>query len=123
MLKNIFTSLASIVGSKKPPQLTKEDINELRELTTSAGWKRYGVVIDRYINYNAETLLSASPEVEVDFLRGKIAGMREAYTIVHQLIQENQLDEQRRRDEAERAERRRRQALYATPAWNGRDGV
>lgn len=134
---SLFAKVASLVRPPTARQeasrygLSKDEITSIRELTLLPGWTTFGDVIDEYISAAAEGLLSPSPEVEVDFLRGRIAGMRETYMLAHMIISESDLDEQRRRTDDERSERRRRQSLYATPGWReqfaaqrfGGDGV
>jgi len=120
---NIFTKVASVVRPPKAREgansfgLTTEEVAALRELALSKGWKVLGGVIDAKVQSLAEALLTTSPDAEIDFARGEIAGLREVYVILHFIIKESDMDNERRKRDDERADRRRRQSLYATPGW------
>jgi len=134
-MSNIFAKVASFVRPPKPREganaygLTTSEVSALRELSLSKGWQVLGGVIDAKVQAMAETLLSASPEAGIDFVRGEIAGLREVYMLLHYIIKESELENERRKRDEERAEKRRRQSLYATPGWReqfsayGNDGI
>ena len=100
-----------------PFGLTSSEWVRAQELLRLDGWDTYLKALDESAKLHAETLFRTSNVEQIHFLRGRIAGLREA----GMLIQRAKAHEEHQKNESERSERARpersRASLYGTPGW------
>jgi hypothetical protein len=95
------------------------EVSLLKQLRSSSEWKAFLKMLDRRVMLESQALLAQDTE-NVDFLRGRLSGLRAAPALVDQaLAREEQEDgrERAKRESDERQQRRRRAVTFASPAW------
>lgn len=122
----LFKKLSELVRPKPAPKLpyglTREHIAHISEMVRSDGWEALMLALDSHLEMQGESLLAATDEHRLHFLRGNIQGIRFVAalpTILHEAANDDTA-ERRAAVLAERSDRRRRSALYGTLSWDAR---
>ena len=107
--------------------MSEDELAALRELVLHSGWKLFTRLLDKTAKHHAEVLLSAVDDVNVEYLRGQISGMRKAAMIPSAHVT-GEMNARTQRERAERSGRSRAAnpvaralATFGTSSWGNRD--